>query len=710
MYPFERYMKVFKGWVRSRRHPEGCIAESYVVEEAVEFCAEGLLNDASTTVYGKEMEQAHLCMLQNKEDAKSYFKFAKDEKWLKDKQNQTFSAWLKERVSNELQNPGNTILEIIRWMSVGPTNVVATFSGYKVNGVEFYTKQRDNMRLVQNSGVSLVVDVMAGSSTSSLNARALALRMKTKEFLRKRARSEVSNEEASIAKAATPRRSPRSTRANEVAQTSKDAPNKVVVVQPRRSPHSTKVKVVAQSSKDAPNNVVDSDDEDEELDDDEDEEESDENVTGGLRLLRRGMVTMSWVNRRLVRGRKLRVKYNDDREPVGRAAKEMQSYIGVLASTKVPINVKDWRIVALSVKDNIWGSVEEAYVVPKKWKKMVLASAGQKWREFKSKLTTWYIIPYLDSPELFEFSPDDYRMIDENQWKEFVKDRISPQFQEFQQKQKERRKENKYPHQLGRKPYAQLQEELAATMPGRKLGRTTMWKVARQDKDGNYKAPEVQKKVNEIDKLEKEVLEGKRKFEGLVDVLTTTLGTLEYSGKVRGLGVFIKPEAYFHLPKRAKLYSDDSARQRSGQGSCSRLAKAGVGCNEVEGVKAIKKKLDLEEGKLQKQVEADEVIPKVQNNEKPLIVEEEVHVQSSPTVHRHNLVIGSLDNIVAEGTIVIGVDSISQTIHGVPLAAENIRVSVTKCLVENALLPVPARDDILFVCDTIGTCVAWPKD
>ncbi|KAL6199643.1 hypothetical protein ACLB2K_029426 [Fragaria x ananassa] len=1003
MYPFERYMKVFKGWVRSRRHPEGCIAESYVVEEAVEFCAEGLLNDDASTagmpenskpevfhasnplsaptmisVYGKEMEQAHLCILQNTEDAKNYFsehmellkllhpRFAKDEKWLKDKQNQTFSAWLKERVSNELQNSGNTVSETIRWMAAGPNNVVATFSGYKVNGVEFYTKQRDDMRTVQNSGVSLVADVMlvssakdknprhddmdfygviqhiwevdyykfrvplfkcdwvenvrgikvdelgftlvnlnrkghlndpfvlashvkqifyiedpldpqwsvvvrlpdrdykgfdsdeeegvhieeqafdlpfvetyddiegdqdsnymrpgdekiyvmAGSSTSSLNARALALRTKTKEFLRKRGRSEVANEEASVGKAATPRRSPRSTKVVVVDQTSKDAPTKADVVLPRRSPRST-----ARTSKDALNNarvgpakatqskksvaskklsfgsmsnsgsgkrkagkskagkskagtmeVVESDDEDEEFEADEDEEESNENVTGGMRLLRRGMVTMSRVNRRLVRGRKLKVKYNDDGEPVGRAAKEMQSYIGVFARTKVPINVKDWRLVPLSVKDNIWGSIEEAYVVPKQWKKMVFASAGQKWRDFKSKLTTWYIIPFMDSPELFEFPPDDYRSIHADQWQEFVKDRISPQFQELRQKQMARRKENKYPHRLGRKPYAQLQEELAATVPaGRKLVRTTMWKAARQDKDGNYLAPQVQEKVDEIDKLEKEEQEGKRKFEGHVDVLTTALGTPEYSGRVRGVGGFVKPEAYFHLPKRARLNLD--ARQRikngeedsssvlaaeraqwkeekaelvgrlvrlesllmgkdkqivespkyatlindlgSGQGSCSRLDKAGVGGNEVEGVKAIKKKLDLEEGKLKTQVEADEVT-KEQAPEKPLTVEEEAHVmemaqvQSSPTVQRHHLVIDSLDNIVAEGTIVeVGVDSSSQTVHGVPLAAENIRVSVSKCLVENALLPVPIRDEIVFVSDAIGTCVAWPKD
>lgn len=66
---------------------------------------------------------------------------------------------------------------------------------------------------------------------------------------------------------------------------------------------------------------------------------------------------------------------------------------------------------------------------------------------------------------------------------------------------------------------------------------------------------------------------------------------------------------------------------------------------------------------------------------------------------------------MAEGTIVqVGVDSSSQTIHGVPLAAKNIRVFVTKCLVENALLPVPVRNEILFVRDAIGTCIAWPKD
>lgn len=39
MYPFERYMKVCKGYVRNRNHPESCIDECSIAEEAIEFLA-----------------------------------------------------------------------------------------------------------------------------------------------------------------------------------------------------------------------------------------------------------------------------------------------------------------------------------------------------------------------------------------------------------------------------------------------------------------------------------------------------------------------------------------------------------------------------------------------------------------------------------------------------------------------------------------------
>lgn len=92
MYPFERYMKVCKGYVCNRARPEGCIAENYIVEEAVEFLAERLLSDKTigiskqhskdcrrtsgtkiSSIYDGEFKQAHLCVLQNTEEFSTYF-------------------------------------------------------------------------------------------------------------------------------------------------------------------------------------------------------------------------------------------------------------------------------------------------------------------------------------------------------------------------------------------------------------------------------------------------------------------------------------------------------------------------------------------------------------------------------------------------------------------------------------------------------------
>ncbi|KAL6522456.1 hypothetical protein OROMI_031611 [Orobanche minor] len=143
MYPFERYMKVCKGYVRNRTRPEGCIAECYITEEAIEFLAELFCDertvgmpsapitldrrtsgDTVVSVYGKLYDQAHLCVLQNTVEFRDYFnehcellklefpRYAKDEKWLTDKQNKTFADWVKARVATQLSEPGHKIPEI----------------------------------------------------------------------------------------------------------------------------------------------------------------------------------------------------------------------------------------------------------------------------------------------------------------------------------------------------------------------------------------------------------------------------------------------------------------------------------------------------------------------------------------------------------------------------------------------------------------------
>ena len=50
MYPFGRYMKTLKSYVQNRNRPEGCIAESYIVEGALEFCTKYMLNMSTVGV------------------------------------------------------------------------------------------------------------------------------------------------------------------------------------------------------------------------------------------------------------------------------------------------------------------------------------------------------------------------------------------------------------------------------------------------------------------------------------------------------------------------------------------------------------------------------------------------------------------------------------------------------------------------------------
>ena len=89
------------------------------------------------------------------------------------------------------------------------------------------------------------------------------------------------------------------------------------------------------------------------------EKQAEENATGGLRLLKRGTVTMSSIPMRVARGIKLVVAINLKGKPFGAVASEMQSYIGTLARTKVPISIADWRNEDLDdTKQRIWVAIQ----------------------------------------------------------------------------------------------------------------------------------------------------------------------------------------------------------------------------------------------------------------------------------------------------------------------------------------------------------------
>ena len=68
-----------------------------------------------------------------------------------------------------MMNNGQQVSETIRWLAGKPSFSVLTYEGYLVDGVRYFTKDRDDVRVVQNSGVSVVANTVQVSSAKDLN-------------------------------------------------------------------------------------------------------------------------------------------------------------------------------------------------------------------------------------------------------------------------------------------------------------------------------------------------------------------------------------------------------------------------------------------------------------------------------------------------------------------------------------------------------------
>ncbi|CAL2256476.1 unnamed protein product [Prunus armeniaca] len=202
MYPFERYMKVLKGYVHNHTRPQGCIAEWYIAEEAVEFCTEHLsdvstvgvpsshkmgvskpLSGCTVSVVDRDLlNQAHLYVLENTEEVLPYIeqhmihiktaypKFRKRTKWLQDKHNSTFIQWLRFKVQSELNEEDNHgISENLRWLAAGPNMAVPLYRSYLIKGIKFNIKAQDDVQTTQNSGVYLLAHTMQVASAKDKN-------------------------------------------------------------------------------------------------------------------------------------------------------------------------------------------------------------------------------------------------------------------------------------------------------------------------------------------------------------------------------------------------------------------------------------------------------------------------------------------------------------------------------------------------------------
>ncbi|RVW66354.1 hypothetical protein CK203_065181 [Vitis vinifera] len=143
-----------QGYVRNHNRPEGCIAECYIAEEALEFCTE----------YLSGMDAIGIPSSMKDEWKYKISSSIKESKVAEDEHVRTFSHWLRKKVSDDISKK-EPIEKELKWLAQGPRQQVLTYPGYIIHGCRYHIKNRDEARVNQNSGVSIVASTMQIASS-----------------------------------------------------------------------------------------------------------------------------------------------------------------------------------------------------------------------------------------------------------------------------------------------------------------------------------------------------------------------------------------------------------------------------------------------------------------------------------------------------------------------------------------------------------------
>nr|GMD22314.1 putative Ulp1 protease family catalytic domain, putative transposase, Ptta/En/Spm, plant [Ipomoea batatas] len=188
------------------------------------------------------------------------------------------------------------------------------------------------------------------------------------------------------------------------------------------------------------------------------------------------------------------------------------------------------------------------FIVPPQFKKSCLSSANDKWRQYKTHLTNNFIWKRLNDEENLHKPPVGFG-ITGDEWSQFVITRMSDDFKKLSEQQKERRKQNIYPHRIARKGYARLASELSTDLcDDEEVNRAILWKKGRTSKQGEIQGDVLKATFSKIDAYIQQKKEGLLKLKGpKEDILTKALESKEHGGRVRGIGGHVNPSTYFRV-------------------------------------------------------------------------------------------------------------------------------------------------------------------
>ncbi|GJU79841.1 hypothetical protein Tco_1282206 [Tanacetum coccineum] len=144
MYPFERYMKKLKGYVRNKAKPEGSIAEGYVTEEALTFSSHYFW-DVTMKFNGLDRnmdplpQRVSFSLFPNKDMQEEF--------------PDCFRSQIRQRHVDNDQDPEVSTTSELFALANGPSWTPISVNSCVVDGVRYVVHSRDERRTTQNSGI-----------------------------------------------------------------------------------------------------------------------------------------------------------------------------------------------------------------------------------------------------------------------------------------------------------------------------------------------------------------------------------------------------------------------------------------------------------------------------------------------------------------------------------------------------------------------------